>query len=83
MGVGGTLCQRPIECPLPQRSCSIDARLVADNTTNSARDLFLDRYHFEGEARDAATDDLARLAAVMLRIASRIAREQATTDSPE
>lgn len=56
---------------------------MADNSLDNARDRFLDRYEFNGEEREAAIRDLGRFAEVMIRIASRIAREMAATDSPE
>jgi hypothetical protein len=57
--------------------------LVADNPLDIARDCLLDRYQFAGEEREAAIHDLGRFAEVMIRIASRIAREKAALDSPE
>lgn len=56
---------------------------MADNPLEIARDRFLDRYEFVGEDREAAIRDLGRFAEVMIRIASRIAREKAALDSPE
>lgn len=56
---------------------------MADNTLDSARDRFLDRYQFAAEEREVAIRDLGQFAEVMLRIASRVARENAAADSPE
>lgn len=56
---------------------------MADNPLDIARDRFLDRYQFTGEEREAAIHDLSQFAGVMIRIASRIAREKAALDSPE
>lgn len=56
---------------------------MADNSLDNARDRFLDRYELTGEEREAAIHDLAEFAEVMIRIASRIAREKVALDSPE
>lgn len=56
---------------------------MADNTLDTARDRFLERYQFAAEERDVAIHDLGQFAEVMHRIASRIARERAASDSPE
>jgi hypothetical protein len=56
---------------------------VVDHPLDTARDRFLDRYEFTGEDREAAIRDLGRFAEVMIRIASRIAREEVPLDSPE
>ncbi len=56
---------------------------MADNPLDISRARFLDRYQFAGGERETAIHDLGRFAEVMIRIASRIARENATLDSPE
>ncbi len=56
---------------------------MADHPLDTARDRFLDRHDFTGQEREAAIHDLGQFAEVMIRIASRIAREKAALDSPE
>ena len=55
---------------------------MADNPFDIARDCLLNRYQFVGEDREVAIHDLGQFAEVMIRIASRIAREKAALDSP-
>ena len=53
---------------------------MTDPDLERARANFLDHYGFEGEAREQALKDFQRFVEVMVRIATRLAREE---DSPD
>jgi len=62
--------------PLQQTVLVAHSVSVTDTGPNAARDRFLDRYNLTGEEREAAARDLQQFAEVMIRVASRLAREQ-------